>query len=628
NQTHVAIVDRGELRAVAYAHHGYLTIRDDELAAGHAPEFLGLGRVSDGRWRDPVASLETKAAVVHTAKPIVLVDAEVDTVVLARLHSLTEGEFDVFGVKLALNTRLDEAKERFLAAGFASPRVFEAGQILGSGRLSDVPGGFEAVLLARVAARLRARGVEVAGIVHRQAESVEAHGFAAFTAGEIAGMDAAAVVSRVASSRVPSTDSDDPIARRLDATTASRRIGGNRVRIELDNAAARRSLVALIDEAHERVHIQTYIVHDEETSREVGAALVRAAQRGVKVRFLVDALYSLHETMGIKNPLMERLAPVAGIEVAANRPIEGLPSIDDLKQRDHRKLVIVDGCRAVVTGRNLADTYDRGFDEVALTRETPGAQIPWFDAGACVEGPIVERIEASFLGAWVAAGREAFDVVTPPPVGSVAARLVVHRGLRDAYTLEAYLALIGGASRELLVVNTFPMQFEILRALKTAIGRGVRVRVLVGHVRPVFGDAGREGEPFPGGAIRELATQVVHGRIDELVEAGAQAYEYVAPPGPAWAEDLGAVRAHVHAKLICADGRWCAIGSANLDITAGYWESEALLVVEDTALASDVEARFQSILAASIPIDRDDPNWRERAEERAWLSKNWPSLLG
>ncbi len=369
-------------------------------------------------------------------------------------------------------------------------------------------------------------------------------------------------------------------------------------------------------------------MHDEETSREIAAALVRAAQRGVKVRFLVDALYSLHETMGMKNPLLERLEAVAGIEVAANRPIEGVPSLDELKRRDHRKLVIVDGCRGIVTGRNLADTYYLGFDEIELTRETPGAQVPWFDAGACVEGPIVEQVEASFLDAWITAGREPFDIAAPPPVGTVEARLVVHRGLRDAYTLEAYLALIDGASRDLLVVNTFPMQFEILRALKNALGRGVRVRVLVGHVRPMFGDRDKQGEFFPGGAIRELATQVVHGRIDELVEAGAEAYAYVAPPGPAWADDLGAVRAHVHAKLICADGRWCAIGSANLDISAGYWESEALLVVEDAAFAADVEARFAAILAASIPVDRNDPRWRERAEERAWLSKNWPSLLG
>ncbi len=629
NQTHVAVVDRGELHAVAYAHHGYLTIRDDEIADAPSREFLGLGRVSDGRWRDPVASLETKAAIVRAAGPLVLVDAEIGGETLARLHAAhVAGGFDVFGVKLAVNTRLDEAKERLLSAGFTSPRVFEAGQLLGSGRLSDVPGGFEAVLLARVAARLRSRGIEAVAIVHRSQKPMDTHGFAAFLAGEIDALEPDAIAARIDASRVPLGTTDDPVARRLDATTASHRIGGNRVRIELDNAAARRELIALIDGARERVHVQAYIVHDEETPREIAAALVRAAGRGVAVRFLVDALYGRHEAMGAKNPFLARLEQVKGIEVAANRPIEGMPSLDDLKQRDHRKLVVVDGARGVITGRNLADTYYQGFDEIALSRETPGTRIPWFDAGALVEGPIVERIEASFLDAWIAAGREPFGVITPPVAGSIATRLVIHRGMRDAYTLEAYLALIDGASRDLLVVNTFPMQFEILRALKNAVARGVRVRVVVGHVRPVFGVPGGEGEPFPGGAIRELATQVVHGRIDELVEAGAAAFAFVAPACAGWAEDLGAVRPHVHAKLLCADGKYCAIGSANLDITAGYWESEALLVIEDMAFASDVEARFDDILATSIPVDRDDPKWRERAGERAWLSKNWPSMIG
>jgi phosphatidylserine/phosphatidylglycerophosphate/cardiolipin synthase-like enzyme len=73
------------------------------------------------------------------------------------------------------------------------------------------------------------------------------------------------------------------------------------------------------------------------------------------------------------------------------------------------------------------------------------------------------------------------------------------------------------------------------------------------------------------------------------------------------------------------DGRVCAVGSANLDVTAGYWESELVLVVEDEAIATGVEARFDELLATSRRID-EDPGWRHRADLRRWM-RFWPGVL-
>jgi len=96
--------------------------------------------------------------------------------------------------------------------------------------------------------------------------------------------------------------------------------------------------------------------------------------------------------------------------------------------------------------------------------------------------------------------------------------------------------------------------------------------------------------------------------------------------GSEWDPGVGDVRPHVHAKIMSADGRVCAVGSANLDVTAGYWESELLLVVEDEAVARTVEARFDELIAASARVDRDDPEWRRRAEQRQWM-RHWPGTL-
>jgi phosphatidylserine/phosphatidylglycerophosphate/cardiolipin synthase-like enzyme len=183
--------------------------------------------------------------------------------------------------------------------------------------------------------------------------------------------------------------------------------------------------------------------------------------------------------------------------------------------------------------------------------------------------------------------------------------------------------LIESARSHVCVVNGFPLLLEIQHALVRALRRGVRVRVLVGNLTPRHGR-----EPFEGpwAAARTMATAFVHSRIDPIVAAGGDCYEFVVPSQPGWHPAVGDIRPHVHAKAMSVDGRVCAVGSANLDVTAGYWESELLLVVEDESIATAVEARFDELFATSARIDPADPDWQRRAELRRWM-RYWPGVL-
>ena len=150
------------------------------------------------------------------------------------------------------------------------------------------------------------------------------------------------------------------------------------------------------------------------------------------------------------------------------------------------------------------------------------------------------------------------------------------------------------------------------------------MRVLVGNVRPLFGDR----QPFAGGNVLELANEVIHGRLDTLVRAGAAVHEYSAPLRPGWDPALGRVLPHVHAKLLSVDGERYSVGSANLDITAAYWESEVLLLVEDADATAALDAQLDALFEDSPRLDADAGDWRHRADRRQWLSRNWPSSLG
>ncbi|MEI8257526.1 MAG: phosphatidylserine/phosphatidylglycerophosphate/cardiolipin synthase family protein, partial [Deltaproteobacteria bacterium] len=409
----------------------------------------------------------------------------------------------------------------------------------------------------------------------------------------------------------------------IERLTGATLLGGHRIALQLDNAESRESLLAAIDGARERVHYQCYIVNDDDVARSILGALTRAAGRGVAVRVLIDALYTGHHAFGMEHAGLTALGALAGAEVRASRPIDHAPSLEDLKRRDHRKLVVIDGVRALVTGRNTGNEYYRSWHEVALGATSPWREVPWLDAGAWLEGPVVENLEAMFSAAWCAAGGEPIAVRPVPPAGDVSLRLVVHRGLEDAFTLETYRVLIDAAQRDLTIVNSFPLTFELLNALLRARERGVRVRLLFGSPRPYH-----DGGSFPGGSWRDLANELVRGRVVGLIAAGAEAFEFAVGAIPGWEPALGKVRAAVHSKLLVVDGRVSVMGSANLDVTASYWESELLLVIHDEGVAGALLAAFDGWCVSSFRVDATAPEWSTRIERREWLSRNWPTWIG
>jgi phosphatidylserine/phosphatidylglycerophosphate/cardiolipin synthase-like enzyme len=607
----IAVVVRGRVQTTVHTRDG-----DAEIPAAPGARSLGLFRISEREQRDPLDAIEQKVEVIHPgSRPLVVFDSELSDADLAVLASVRGPDGpDLLAVRLRAIRSCRAIRSRLRAAGLV-PRVVDGSAILDEGAASDVGEDLDSVRLARVAARLRgAAGFPVAAIVHRESHPPETVGFAALTTAQITtGIRWPPEVAVI-----PRSTSD-----RLEATTGARLIAGNRIAIELDNTTARHWLLEAIAGAKQRVHYQVYMALDDDVGVQVEAALAAAAARRVVVRVVVDSLHGLEGSFGARNPLLERLKTKPGVDLRVLRPITGAPSLVDLKQRDHRKVAVVDGALALLGGRNLSHEYYTGFAEVRLTPQSPWRQVPWLDAGARVEGPAVAELDRSFLDAWTAAGGAPFGISTPPEAGPSAVRVVVHQGLRDARTLEAYLALIEGAQSHIYTVNGFPLMLELQHALVRAIRRGVRVRSLIGNLTPTHAGTRFKG---PWGTVRAAATEFVHSRFDGIVAVGGEGYVFAVPEQPQWTAGLGVIHPHVHAKVISVDGRVCTVGSANLDLTAGYWEDELMLVVEDAAITGALEARIDELLARSDTIDRDDPTWRETARRREWM-RHWPGVL-
>lgn len=583
------------------------TTRDGEaeLPRALASGTLGLYRARETTPDEPLAAVEESVTVLApTQRPLVVVDAALGDGALSVLAELTAPALaDVLAVRLRPTVTCRSVRERLRGAGLA-PYVVDARLVLDEGDAFDVSEALDAVRLARVARRLSRAGFPIASVVHR---GPLRPAFGSFDVVSEAELEGGASLSLVA------TAEEAPPA----ATS------GNGIELEVDNATARRWLFEAIARSERTLHVQVYMATDDDVGAPVEAALAEAAARGVSVKVLIDSLHGLHGSFGARNSLLERLGARPGVEVHAQSPITELPSLIDLKLRDHRKVVIVDGRLALVGGRNLAHEYYTGFDEVALTAASSWRTVPWLDGGARVEGPAVEALEASFLRAWTEAGGAPFPVVRPAKAGSATARVLVHRGLRDATTLEAYRALIDSARSHVYAVHGFPLVLELQRALLRALARGVRVRALIGCTAPTHG-----GEPFDGpwASARITATELVHSRWDPIAMAGGEVFVLARANEPLWAPDLGVVHPHVHAKVMSVDGERCTVGSANMDVTASYWESELLLLVEEGSLAASLERRIDALIASSTPVDREDAAYQALAQRRAWM-RHWPGVL-
>lgn len=418
---------------------------------------------------------------------------------------------------------------------------------------------------------------------------------------------------------------------RLDQATRTIALDGNSCRVELDNRAAREAILGAVERARRSVHLQFYIVRPGLFTEHLAVRLIERARAGVRVRLLVDALYSGEQVMGMQNPVLRGLSDEPNIEVAAADPIDRYEHVDRvrLKQREHRKLITVDGELAFVSGRNAGDEYYTGFDEVPVHDATPHERIPWLDAHVEVRGPIVAEIERAFAAAW-ARGRGrplALDELAAgpaaAPAGSSRARLVLHEGVSDASGMVAYEAIIDAARSHLYLVNDFPVTLAIADALRRARSRGVRVTLLTGSALTRRGD----GTFLKGPLYRELFEYMSKRRFEPLVRAGVDVREFSPPPSRLVVCRGGRVRPYVHAKVITADGEVASIGSANLDVTASYWEREANLVIEDPAVVAALEARLQAMVDDGYRIELASEYWRREAAQREIVDRLWPEIV-
>ena len=573
---------------------------------------------------------------VVDAGPVLGIDTELllgsGARALQPLRQAAERGLELVYFDLGIDERTDRVREAIAEARLPAGAVLA--YPLKSEEIETLGADFREVFATTRVRLLRSSGVPLVGLVvtdEFELETTEPEGLTLRTlsacAGELRAEHPFREETELAARFDDERSTRSSLAFRLDQATDSRLVPGNAVVFEPDNRRARERLFELIREARASIHLQFYILKASDFSERLAVELIRRARDGVSVRLIVDGLYSGERLLGRSNPLVRALEQEPNVEVAVGSPIASPGDFETvtLKRRDHRKVLVVDGRTAIVSGRNAGDEYFRAFDEVPVHDETPHERIPWLDAHVEVSGPLVYDVQQCFLDAWEECEAPEVldrDAVLPEltPVGPEAARLVVHQGLLDAHGMAQYAAMLDAATRHVYIVNDFPVVASLASALSRAVARGVRVKLLTGNAL-----ARRMDDSFfPGPLHRELFEYMVKQSLEPLMRRGVEIFELVVSGLPQIVARGNGVRPYVHAKILTCDGEAASVGSANLDATASYWEHEANVVVENAAFAQRVEAEIEALMAGSLRLDPDSSYWSREGTQRAIVSRLWP----
>ncbi|MCY1081688.1 phospholipase D-like domain-containing protein [Archangium lansingense] len=304
-------------------------------------------------------------------------------------------------------------------------------------------------------------------------------------------------------------------------------------------------MLAAIASATRHVHLEVYAFEREGVGTHFLKALTDAAQRGVKVKVIVDGWGSIGESRALADTLR-----MAGIELRIHNPLTSVLLMGRF-WRNHRKILLVDDSVAFLGGINIGDHY-------AAEEGRPG----WADLALELRGDICAQ-----LGARLNAGASA---LTAGPVR------ILLSGFGGGWRLRArYLAALKQARREVVLAHAYFLPDRgFVRALTRAARRGVEVHLLL---------AGRSDVPFARAATMRLYRTLLRG--------GVRIHEWTATT--------------LHAKAAVVDGQRLLVGSFNLD-PLSLVNLETLVEVEDAEVAGQATRWVRRHLGGAKPVVLED----------------------
>jgi cardiolipin synthase len=352
---------------------------------------------------------------------------------------------------------------------------------------------------------------------------------------------------------------EQSVACAVNRAAGGRPVPGNQVQLLIDGPDTYRAMLEVIAQAKRWIHFENYIIRSDSAGWRFAERLAARAREGVHVRVLYDWFGSIGTARGYWRYLRD-----AGVEVRAFHPPQFIDVVTNVS-RNHRKLVVADGSRAILGGLCIGCEW---------TGETHAGGQPWRDTAVDIQGPAAAVLDQTFVNLWDLCGTE-----VPPdqlagvvaPAGEAEVRVISGEpGRERAYRVIEMLA-IGSVERLWITDAYLVAPPRLFQALRDSARDGVDVRLLV-----------------PGSSDVPLIRNVSRIGYRELLRSGVRIYEWDGPM--------------LHAKTIMCDNRWVRIGSSNLNPSSLLGNYELDVLIEDPGLAGAMEDQFRHDMAQSREV--------------------------
>lgn len=319
------------------------------------------------------------------------------------------------------------------------------------------------------------------------------------------------------------------------------------------------------------INLEAFLAKEGELTRRLTDALVERAEAGVEVRMMLDGSGGRH--YGKRD--LDRLR-AAGVSVHMYHPMR-LSNLGRLNNRDHRKIIVIDGRVGYVGGHCITDNWTGKAQDKQHFR----------DISARVEGPVVAQLQSAFAENWieetgeVPGGEHFFPEVKKAGTMKAHATWISPAGSPSAVKLLHYAA-IHAAQKRITIQNPYFLPDPDARAaLVDAVRRGVDVRVMI---------------PASEASDSPLVQHASHHHYGTLLKGGVKLYDYQ--------------RTLLHQKVIVVDECWAAVGSTNFDDRSFEVNDEISLVIYDESIAMELEKIFEQDLKDAKAVDLEE--WKRR----------------
>ena len=347
-------------------------------------------------------------------------------------------------------------------------------------------------------------------------------------------------------------------------------------------------LFKAIDQAHSSIHLEYFNFRNDSINNELITHLAKKAKEGIEVRAIFDGFGNASNNRPMRKKHLREIRK-KGIEIYEFKPM-AFPWIQDIFNRDHRKIVVIDGKIGYTGGMNVADYYIKGTKAVG----------EWHDMHCRIEGDAVNTLQKIFLQMWnkvsgqnvhgakyyrgisnanyikglkadtcKSAGHQMVGIINREPhVSKDIIRFFYEKAINDA-------------KDSIKIINPyFTLSPKLRTALKNAAKRGVKVEIMLSVKSDI-----------------PLTPDCSYYNAHKLMKDGCTIWLF--EPG------------FHHTKIILVDGKFCTIGSANLNSRSLRWDREVNAVVIDKGITKELDTIFENQKKKCFKLTEEKWNkWR------------------